>query len=563
MTNPDDSLQAFTPFADIIAAHARTRPDAIAFHVEGRTLDWRTLHGRVLEVARALLRDGIAPGDRVALLGSASLAYVECLFGIIAARACVVPLPVSASVETLEALLADCEARLLFVDPDAGDAILDMTGRLTSSTALQVVPFGRAGAEGGVYAAWRTHGQSVGQGVGQAGQAVQEGLSAAPLPQAQADDPFNIIYSSGTTGLPKGIVHLHGMRQQQASRKGFFTPQARTLLSTPMYSNTTLMPMLGTLVSGGTTLLMRKFDAGRYLALATAQRATHTMLVPVQYQRLLAHPDFAGSDLTSLELSQSTGAPMDLDLKRDILWRWPARFLEVYGMTEGGGSCFLDARAHPDKLATVGKPAHGSEVFLIDETGRRLPESQAGGVAAIGEVVGRSPFMMAGYHNRPEATAQLRWLDEQGRVYHRSGDIGRFDEDGFLILLDRIKDVIISGGHNIYASDLEAVLARHADVADSAVIGVPSSAWGETPLALVVPKPGARLEPDALRDWVNAQVGKTQRLSGVELRAALPRNALGKLSKKELRTPYWETRGETSGETRDGARQEQTKAPTP
>ncbi|MDF3822531.1 AMP-binding protein [Leptospira sp. 96542] len=553
MTNPDDPIPGFTPFPDIIAAHAQARPEAIAVRVDERAHDWRTLHGRVQEVARALLRDGIAPGDRVALLGAASLAYVECLFGAIAVRACVVPLPVSASVETLEALLADCEAKLLFVDPDAGDAALDMTSQLAARAALRVVPFGRAGAEGGVYAAWRTHGQAVGQAVvGQATQAIHDGLGAAPLPRPQAEDPFNIIYSSGTTGLPKGIVHLHGMRQRQASRKGFFTPQARTLLSTPMYSNTTLMPLLGTVASGGTTLLMRKFDAGRYLALATSQRATHTMLVPVQYQRLLAHADFAGSDLSSLELSQSTGAPMDLALKSDILQRWPGRFLEVYGMTEGGGSCFLDARAHPDKLATVGRPAHGSEVFLIDEAGRRLPEAQPGAAGAVGEVVGRSPYMMAGYHNRPEATAQLRWLDEEGRVYHRSGDIGRFDEDGFLVLLDRIKDVIISGGHNIYASDLEAVLARHADVADSAVIGVPSPAWGETPLALVVPKPGARLDPDALRDWVNAQVGKTQRLTGVELRAALPRNALGKLSKKELRTPYW-----------DSARQEQTKAPSP
>ncbi|MGJ4748826.1 class I adenylate-forming enzyme family protein, partial [Leptospira sp. SA-E8] len=165
-------------------------------------------------------------------------------------------------------------------------------------------------------------------------------------------------------------------------------------------------------------------------------------------------------------------------------------------MTEGGGSCFLDARAHPDKLATVGKPGHGSEVFLIDEAGNRLPDGQAD---AVGEVVGRSPLMMAGYHNRPEATAQLRWLDAEGRVYHRSGDVGRFDADGFLVLLDRIKDVIISGGHNIYASDLEAVLARHADVADSAVIGVPSPEWGETPLALVEPRPGARIDTGALR----------------------------------------------------------------
>jgi long-chain acyl-CoA synthetase len=542
MTTTDDPAThtpTFIPLTESIAAHALARPEAVAVQVDDRRLDWRTLHARVGQVARALLQEGIEPGDRVALLGSASLAYVECLFGGIAARACMVPLPVSASVETLEALLADCDARLLFVDADAGEAILDMAARLAARTSgtLRVIAYGRAGNEGEVYAAWRARGEQ----------------SPLPLPKALDTDPVNIIYSSGTTGLPKGIVHLHGMRQRQASRKGFFTPQARTLLSTPMYSNTTIMPMLGTLVSGGTTLLMRKFDAGAYLALAQAQRATHTMLVPVQYQRLLAHPDFASSDLSSLELSQCTGAPMDLQLKRAILERWPGRFLEVYGMTEGGGSCFLDARAHPDKLGTVGRPAHGSEVFLIDEAGRRLPP----GPDVVGEVVGRSPYMMAGYHKRPEATAQLRWLDEEGRVYHRSGDIGRFDEDGFLILLDRIKDVIISGGHNIYASDLEAVLARHADVADSAVIGVPSSAWGETPLALVVPRPGARLDPDALRDWVNAQVGKIQRLSGVELREALPRNALGKLSKKELRAPYWEAR-----EAQGAAPQTQHKAAT-
>lgn len=519
MTNTDTDAPFFTPFPELIAAHAQARPRETAFRVDDRALTWAELHEHMNQVGHALVAAGIAPGDRVALLGSASLAYVECLFGSIAARACVVPLPVSASVETLEALLADCDARLLFIDPDAGEAAVEMAKRLAARSALQVVAYGPAGEEGAEYAAWRTRRDKKGA-----------------LPQCRAEDPFNIIYSSGTTGLPKGIVHLHGMRQRQASRKGFFTPQARTLLSTPMYSNTTIMPMLGTLASGGTTLLMRKFDAGRYLALAEQQRATHTMLVPVQYQRLLAHPDFAGADLTSLELSQCTGAPMDLKLKRAVLERWPGRFLEVYGMTEGGGSCFLDARAHPDKLGTVGRPAHGSEVFLIDEAGKRLPP----GPHVVGEIVGRSPYMMAGYHNRPEATAQLRWVDEQGHVYHRSGDIGRFDEDGFLILLDRIKDVIISGGHNIYASDLEAVLARHADVMDCAVIGVPSAEWGETPLALVVPRPGARIDPAALREWVNGQVGKTQRLSNVELRDALPRSALGKLSKKELRAPYWQ-----------------------
>jgi long-chain acyl-CoA synthetase len=521
MTSTDPQDAAFTPFADIIAAHAQARPKAVAFQVEDQALDWKTLHAHVDQLGRALVGSGIAPGDRVAILGAPSLAYVECLFGTIAARGCIVPLPVSASVETLEALLADCDAKLLFLDPDAGDAIARLAERLASRGVLQVIPLGEA------CAAWRAQGEN-----------------RAPLPQARSDDPFNIIYSSGTTGLPKGIVHLHGMRQRQASRKGFFSQQPRTLLSTPMYSNTTLMPMLGTVASGGTCILMRKFDAGRYLALAAAQRATHTMLVPVQYQRILAHPDFDGARL-SLELSQTTGAPMDMALKREILGRWPGRLLEVYGLTEGGVSFFLDAREHPDKLGTVGKAGHGTDAFLIDEAGRRLPPDRPG---VTGEVVGRSPFMMAGYHNRPEATAQIRWLDEQGNIYHRSGDIGRFDADGFLTLLDRIKDVIISGGHNIHAADLEAVLARHADVLDAAVIGVPSAEWGETPLALVTARSGAIIDSAALRDWVNAQVGKTQRLSAVELRDELPRSALGKLSKKELRAPYWSAAKQPKGQ---------------
>jgi long-chain acyl-CoA synthetase len=516
---------SFISFTDLIAAHAARQPDAAAFVEGDRVLDWKTLHAHVLAVARALMDGGVAVGEHVAILGYPSLAYLECLFASVAARACVVPLPVSASADTLGAMLADCDARTVFLDPDAGEAAREAVERFARPRGVPVIRFGEGGAEGAGYAAWRD----------EAG----DEASARPRPrQAEPGDAFNLIYSSGTTGTPKGIVHLHGMRQRQALRNGFgFSPASRTLLSTPMYSNTTITPLIGSLAHGGTTVLMRKFDTARYLAIASALRATHTMLVPVQYRRILAHADFDRTDLSAFELSQCTGAPLELPVKRDILARWPGRFVEVYGMTEGGVSFFLDAHAHPGKLATVGQPVHGTEVFLMDEAGRRLPPDPRG--RTVGEVVGRSPFMMAGYHGRPEADTQIRWYDADGVMFHRTGDIGRFDADGFLTLLDRSKDVVISGGHNIYPADLEAVLVRHPDVLETAVIGVPSADWGETPLALVVPRPGAILDATELRDWVNAQVGRLQRLCAVELRDHLPRSALGKLSKKDLRAPYW------------------------
>jgi acyl-CoA synthetase (AMP-forming)/AMP-acid ligase II len=524
MNDTSSDPSRFQPFIEMIARHAAVMPANVAFRMDDATLTWQTLFERVQRVGRALVAAGVQPGDRVALLGLPSLAYVECLFGIVAARACVVPLPASASADTLATMLADCDARMLFVDPAVGNLPWSGTSGAAAPTSWTTVRFGDAGAQATEYGAWR-----------------DQPTDDLPLPAASPDDAFNIIYSSGTTGTPKGIVHLHGMRQRQAQRNGFgFGAHSRVLLSTPMYSNTTLTPLLGSLAHGGECVLMRKFDAARFLSLASQFRATHTMLVPVQYKRLLASPEFAASDLSAFELSQSTGAPMDAGLKRDILDRWPGRFLEVYGMTEGGVSCFLDGRAHPDKLRTVGVPVHDTDILLIDEAGRRLPgQAKDADKPVVGEIVGRSPFMMAGYHNRPEATAEIRWYDEDGGLFHRTGDIGHIDADGFVTLLDRSKDVIISGGNNVYAADLEAVLVRHEDVQDCAVIGVPSAQWDETPLALVVLRPGARIDEATLRDWVNARLGKTQRVSIVEFRNDLARSELGKLSKKVLRAPYW------------------------
>jgi long-chain acyl-CoA synthetase len=198
-------------------------------------------------------------------------------------------------------------------------------------------------------------------------------------------------------------------------------------------------------------------------------------------------------------------------------------------MTEGGGTCILEAHLHPDKLHTVGRPSLNHDIRLIDESGEVVAPGEAG------EVVGHSASMMTGYHGRPEKTREAEWFDDKGKRFIRTGDIGRFDADGFLTLFDRRKDMIISGGFNIYPSDLEGVLAAHPDVQEVAVVGVPSEQWGETPVAFVVPKPGASGSTAALVAWANQQLGKTQRISTAIWVDELPRSAIGKVLKRELR----------------------------
>jgi acyl-CoA synthetase (AMP-forming)/AMP-acid ligase II len=215
-----------------------------------------------------------------------------------------------------------------------------------------------------------------------------------------------------------------------------------------------------------------------------------------------------------------------------VLERWPGRLIDVYGMTEGGGACLLEADLHPDKLHTVGKPAPGHDIRLIDDEGREAAQGEAG------EIVGHSAASMTGYHNQPAKTKEAEWFDASGRRFIRTGDIGRFDEDGFLVLLDRKKDMIISGGFNVYPSDLEAVLKQHGQVAEAAVIGVPSETWGETPVGFVVPKGNSPIGENDLLRWANERLGKMQRLAALHFVDALPRSPIGKVLKRELRDRY-------------------------
>lgn len=488
--------------------HGSERPDADALICGDVTLGWRELRSRVLRLAGAIHSNLPPHGARVALIGDDSADLVVAYLAIIAAGKCAVPLQTSLQPEALTGMLRHCEpaavlAASAFLDPVAG-----ALGEDTSVVCLDDGSLQRFEAD------------------------------AEPLEDAIAvhpETPFNIIYSSGTTGRPKGIVQSHAMRYRQATRSLFgLGPQSTMLLATPLYSNTTLMPMTSTLVHGGRVLMMPKFDAEAYLDLAERFGATHTMLVPVQYRRIMDAVSFPQRDLSRFEVKQSTGAPLSADDKHRVAEQWPGRFLEIYGLTEGGCTCILDVTRYSDKLNTVGRPSQNNDIRVIDEDGRDLQPGERG------EIIGRSPMMMSGYFRNPEATEAFLWRDADGTIYHRTGDIGVFDEDGFLTLVDRKKDVIISGGFNIYASDLEDVLRANPAVAEAAVIGIPSAKWGETPLGLVVARADAILKPAELLDWANARLGKMQRLSAIEMRSDLPRSAVGKVLKQELKRPYWE-----------------------
>lgn len=504
--------QEFTTAADLIRAQAQAQPQAPALQLDENRLTYAELDALLDRVATALQRDGVQPRDTVSICAETSIAYAVMFLGGLRAGVTVAPLAPSATAASLAAMIENAAAKLLFLDSDIAARLATATQELSAP----VVTLDDSAA-GKPFSEWLAPAE------------------AQPQPvEIQPDWPFNIIYSSGTTGTPKGIVQSYRMRWGHI-RRGVsqgFGPGAISLLSTPLYSNTTLIPFLQTITLGGTVVLMRRFDARSYLELAQRERVTHTMLVPVQYQRIMALPDFDRYDLSSFQYKFSTSAPFDAELQADVLRRWPGALIEVYGMTEGGGTCILAAHEHPDKLHTVGKPAPGHDIRLIDEAGQELPRSE------VGELVGRSPMMMLGYHRQPDLSAEAEWFDADGNRFIRTGDVGRFDADGFVILLDRRKDMIISGGFNLYPSDLEAVLRQHPAVADVAVVGMASERWGETPVAFVVPAAATTLDPAELLAWGNARLGKTQRLAAVEVVAELPRSAIGKVLKRELRDAY-------------------------
>lgn len=509
-----EAATGFIPVPEMIRQLSLAQPAAPAVICGDQQIDYGGLEAETRRIAGWLQATGHRHGDRVALLGASSISWVCAFLAVLRAGLVAVPLSPTATREALLAMVSDAGAKTVFADFDA---------------CVQMGMKARPGLGLGLL------GDTVELDAGAAGG--REPVFADGPFEIGPQAPFNIIYSSGTTGTPKGVVQPHVMRWSHVdrARPSDYGPGGVTLISTPLYSNTTLVSFFPTLALGGCVVLMPRFNPVRFLDLSTRHRVTHAMLVPVQYRRILDEPTFGDYDLGSFRQKLATSSPFPADLKRQVLARWPGGLTEYYGMTEGGGTCILKAHLHPDKLHTVGQPAPGHDIRLIDEDGREVAAGEAG------EVVGRSVSMMLGYHNRLAQTREAEWIDPAGHRFIRTGDIGRFDADGFLVLLDRKKDMIISGGFNIYPSDLEQILHAHPAIAEAAVVGTPSERWGETPVAWVVLRAGSETPTaQALLDWLNGRVGKTQRLAGLTIVPTLPRSTIGKVLKRELREAWRE-----------------------
>jgi long-chain acyl-CoA synthetase len=483
----------------------------------GSGLDYGELVGRASRVASALTAC-TERGNRVALLELNSPAILEVVLG--ATEASCVPVPINTRLAAPEIayIVNNSQARILFVGQEHYAVIDTIRDQLRPD--LVVIAMQGGHPRWVDYQAWR------------------DAPAAGPQTRPPAeDDDLTQLYTSGTTGHPKGAFHSlrnwdAWIKTCRASGWGHYGPDTTMLVVMPMFHIAALGTALLALVQGARVVILRRFDPRQTLETIETERVTDTLLAPAVLHALLGQPDFGRHDLSSLQCICYGAAPMPPAVLQEVRARTDCQLVQVYGMTENLGLSTALAAADHDpargKLASCGRPYAGTDLRVVDAGGRALPPGETG------EIVVRGPTTFKGYWQDPEATAAaLRdgWL--------HTGDAGYVDEEGFVFILDRVKDMIISGGENIYPVEVENALAAHPAVAEVAVIGVPDSRWGEAVKAVVVLKAGASLKAEELLDFARERIARYKLPRSVEFVEALPRNATGKLLRRALREPYW------------------------
>jgi long-chain acyl-CoA synthetase len=491
-------------------------PDKTATVDGTRRQSFRQLASRVARLAGALGQLGVQRGDRVAVLALNGDRYIETALAVWWLGAVLNPVNTRWTAGEVVYALNDCGARVLFVDDALAPLAMDLDKQVP--TLQTTVALGHT-ASGLDYEALIAQ--------------------ATPVDDARLDNNelAAILYTGGTTGFPKGVMLSHANlwaalvgRMAEVPNPGHFV----TLLTAPLFHVAGLGRMLGQTVVGGTCVTFPAFNAEAVLRTFASERITDVVVVPSMLQMLLDAPSFAQTDLSSLRRILWGAAPITVPLLERALQAFPGvEFIHAYGMTETSASVSVHhigsslEERNSQRIRSAGRAGFSTEIRIADAQGRALPPGEHG------EILVRGPVVMMGYWNRPQDTQQAvrdGWL--------HTGDGGTMDEDGYLYVVDRLKDMVISGGENIYPAEVEEVLGRHPGVAASAVIGVPNEKWGETVHAVVVPRSGTTLSADELITHCRAHLGGYKCPKSIEFRNALPLSAAGKVLKGELRKTW-------------------------
>ena len=503
--------------ADITRRHAAERPEAVAIVHAGRPTTYAALDRAASRVANGLIAEGVRPQARIAHLDKSSDLFFELLFGTAKANAVMVSVNWRLAPPEVLHIVNDAEAELLFV----GEEFFPVIDRIRD----QLKTVRRIVAMGSNHPAWESF-----EGWRDRQPAVDPGLPVAP------GDTAVQFYTSGTTGLPKGAELTN------ANFAWMLPLWTRTWLLGPGVPNLVCLPMfhiggagwgVAGLFSGATNHVVREFVPAEILRIVEQERLQVMLLVPAMILFLVQAPQIRETDLSSLRLIVYGAAPIPAELLRQALGIFPCGFQQVYGLTETTGAITLLPPHDHDpgdvrKLLSCGHAQTGVELRIVGEDGREMS------VGEVGEIAVRSPQIMGGYWRLPEATERAIQGD-----WFFTGDAGYLDDKGYLYIYDRVKDMIVSGGENIYPAEVESALFGHPAVADVAVIGVPDERWGEAVKAVVVKKPDAEVTAGALITWARERIAGYKLPKSVDFVDALPRNPTGKILKRELRKPYW------------------------
>lgn len=500
--------------AEIFSLHAKWRSNNAAVVCGEQRLNWRELSAANHQLAHGLISSGLVVGDRVGVVMNNGIPMLQTLMACMTAGLVSVPINLSVNDDALVNMMNDAGVSAIVVSDDQLERVEALLSLMPSSLKINIATTAK-----------NQHWQSIGALC--AGQS-----SELPVVNYSDLDALNIIYSSGTTGMPKGIVHTQAGRRDWAYDLALalrYDDSAKTLITLGLYSNISWVAMLSTLLVGGTVFIHSRFDQHEFLATVQREAITHTAMVPIQYQRIIDCMQTQSYDVSSMRSMMSCGSPLHTDLKQKIFECFPCGIIELYGLTEG-----IITTLSPDdaegRWSSVGKPLMGTDIAIVDDNDQWLDAGSSG------EIISRGRITMTGYFNRPDANQESLLIDSQGRHWLRSGDIGYVDDEGFLFIVDRKKDMILSGGQNIYPQDIESIVIQHPMVNEVAVIGAKSHRWGETPVALVVKNANHNNSAvNEIKQWANQQLGRQQRLADVILIDELPRNANGKILKRELR----------------------------